>query len=73
MKAFQSSIQDGSMKFYTSLDKMFGVQGFFLNIQSKDVDSILADCSADREFYLQLAKKALLYDLPFEEGKYLTE
>jgi hypothetical protein len=36
------------MKFYTSLDKMFGVQGFFSNIQSNDVDSILADCSADR-------------------------
>lgn len=35
MKAFKAAIKDGSMKFSTSLDKMFGVQGFYLNIQTK--------------------------------------
>lgn len=46
MKAFQGAITDGSMKFYTSLDKMFGVQGFFSNIQTTDVKTVLNDCSA---------------------------
>jgi hypothetical protein len=44
MKAFKNAIKDGSMKFSTALDKMFGVQGFYMNIQSKEVDAILQDC-----------------------------
>lgn len=38
MKAYQLAIKDGSMKFYTSLDKMFGVSGFFQKIQVREVD-----------------------------------
>ena len=45
MKAYQSAIKDGSMKFSSALDKMFGVQGFYINIQSQSVDAILNDCS----------------------------
>ncbi len=44
IKAYISAIKDGSMKFSPSLDKMFGVQGFYQTIQTKDVDSILKDC-----------------------------
>jgi hypothetical protein len=44
MKAFQGAIKDGSMKFASALDKMFGVQGFYLNIQTKSVEAILQDC-----------------------------
>jgi hypothetical protein len=48
MKAFMLAIKDGSMKFATSLDKMFGVQGFYMNIQTKEVDAILQDCQQER-------------------------
>lgn len=62
IKAYQAAIKDGSMRFSTSLDKMFGVQGFFQNIQTKEVDSILQDCEAERSLYKQLSKKIWLYD-----------
>ena len=48
IKAYQAAIKDGSMRFSTSLDKMFGVQGFFQNIQTKEVEGILQDCYAER-------------------------
>lgn len=44
IKAYLAAIKDGSMKIYTSMDKMFGVVGTFQNIQTKDVDAILKDC-----------------------------
>lgn len=52
MKAYQAAIKDGSMRFSASLDKMFGVTGFYVNIQTQSVDSILQDCSTDRSFYI---------------------
>jgi hypothetical protein len=44
MKALKNAIKDGSMKFPSNLDKMFGVLGFYQNIQTKSVESILKDC-----------------------------
>jgi uncharacterized protein YbbC (DUF1343 family) len=72
MKAFQAAIKDGSMRFSTSLDKMFGVQGFYINIQSRSVDEILQNCEQERSFYIELAKKAWLYDVK-ENAKIATE
>jgi len=35
IKAYLGAIKDGSMKFNSSLDRMFGVVGFFQNIQTR--------------------------------------
>jgi hypothetical protein len=35
IKAYSKSIKDGSMKFYNSIDKMFGVVGFLQTIQAQ--------------------------------------
>lgn len=63
IKAYLSAIKDGSMKFSPSLDKMFGVQGFYQNIQTQGVDAILKDCEYERNFYIELSKKSWLYDV----------
>jgi len=35
IKAYLNAIKDGSMKFYNSIDKMFGVVGFLQTIQTQ--------------------------------------
>ena len=35
IKAYLNAIKDGSMKFYNSIDKMFGIVGFLQTIQTQ--------------------------------------
>lgn len=62
IKAYLAAIKDGSMKISSGIDKMFGVQGFYINIETKSVDGILADCLNNRNLYIQLSKRIWLYD-----------
>jgi uncharacterized protein YbbC (DUF1343 family) len=52
IKAYIQAIKDGSMKITTGLDIMFGVRGTYENIRTKEVDSLLKDCQAERDLYL---------------------
>lgn len=67
LKAYLSAIKDGSMKFYNSIDKMFGVVGFLQNIQTYQVDAILKNCEAERNLYLEAIKKIYFYDIRGEQ------
>ena len=61
IKAYLSAVKDGSMTVGSGLDSMFGVKGTFTNIKSKSVSDILNDCSANRDLYIEQAKKIYLY------------
>ena len=62
MKAYKAAIPDDGMNFYPSLDKMFGVLGFFDKIQMREVDTILGDCEGERKVYADNSRKVWLYN-----------
>jgi len=62
IKAYLLASREGEMKISSGIDRMFGVLGFSSNIQTKDVDTILQDCSFDRQLYEQQSKKIWLYN-----------
>jgi uncharacterized protein YbbC (DUF1343 family) len=68
IKAYLKS-SNGTVTVNSGIDKLFGVVGFFQNIQTKEVSDILKDCEVERELYAAEVRKIYFYDYPSHEGE----
>lgn len=55
IKAYLAVTKGASISISSSIDKMFGVVGFYQMIQTQEVESILSDCKYEREIYEKMA------------------
>lgn len=62
IKAYLSASKDSSVTISSSIDRMFGILGFYQTIRTQEVDSILRDCQDELELYSQAARMAYLYE-----------
>lgn len=51
IKAYLNAAKDGSVTVSSSIDRMFGIVGFYQMIQTREVEDILRDCRDERELY----------------------
>jgi hypothetical protein len=51
IKAYLTAGKDGSITISSSIDRMFGIVGFYQMIQTQEVEAILRECKDEREIY----------------------